>query len=418
LSDDGRGPSGGGGGSGGSNQQGSGGGNRQGNAGTGGGNGNQQVPDEGDLVFEGGDVDDADIVFPFQAAVAPNGDIFVSTLGAPNIQGNDEFGRIYRFKNGDDTPELMFQVAKANAAVYGLVFAKGKMYACVSEHIDSNIGDVNASVFEFQPYQLGSADVLSPSDVTQIQLISNAVNDNNNGFIFVQAKEAAGRCGPLTTDGSFIYAADISGGIDGQGNGSGRNNFIYRIDPSKPNGNDDNPSDANTNDGDSIPNSDIGKYRVTAWFNDPQLNTVTNFGATALAFDGAILRVLTEQEDQTVFGLNAGGLVPELGGFQDSLDFTAGDEIADPFGLVKIDTNEFLISDRATDTVFRALLDSGELRVNNVLEVNNVQTSQQSFVDPGNITVVGDKYLVVGTQFNNLGGAGVDSFTVYIRDIP
>jgi hypothetical protein len=376
-----------------------GGGNTGGNAGSGGGGGNagdgggnQQEPDVGELVFVGGDIDEVRELFPFGVAVGTDSTVFVSTLG----NRNNEPSRIYRFNaNSTDAPEILFEVGNAaDAAVYGLNFSKGKLYACISDHLLGG-GGINASIYVFDSGQLNLSN-LGPNNVKNNELRATAVNANNNGFKIADA-QTAGRCGQFAVDNDGIaYAPDVSGDTD----------FIYR---SNPLGTLNQPAGQV---GDNISDADLDDLKVSAWFEDAQIVGVNDFGVPGMTFDGSVLRLFLDANGNQLFELRPSGNAPE-----GNLEFKAINQgLTFPFGIAAVNDLKLIASDRDADgTGEVVVLTNDQGTFNASVRIDN--EDDPSMLQPGQVQVVGSVYVVAGTQFNNLAVGGVqdEDAKIFIR---
>jgi hypothetical protein len=351
--------------------------------GKGGSGGDGPLP--GDLRLVGGDVDEQRETFPFGVAVAPNGAVFVSTLG----NRDNEPSRIYRFNPGENAaPEILFEVGNAaNAAIYGLGFSKGKLYACSSDHLLSS-GFTNASILEFDAGQLGQTG-LGPQNVKNTQLRSIAINADNNGFVINTAVQA-GRCGQFAIDNDgIIYAPDVSGQTD----------FIFRLNPAgtlnQPLG----------QPGDPVDNATLAELKVTAWFQDPQL-VGNQFGTTGITFDGNQLRLFLENNGAQLFNLRPVGVAPEgLLGNQE-----VNQALAAPFGVAALDDGRFLASDLGSDELVVLTPDQGTFNASVLFDSND----DNAFLQPASIAIAGDNAVVVGSQLNLLGAQMSEDGTIFV----
>ena len=377
----------GGGGKGGGGTGGSGGGGTGGGAGDGGSGGGGQVGlDEGELTFSGGDIDETRQLFPFGVAVANDGTVFVSTLG----NRDNEPSRIYRFNAGDTSgPEILFEVGNAaDAAVYGLGFARGKLYACISDHLQGG-GGILASIYEFDSGQLKQSN-LGPNNVKNNQLRSTAVNLNNDGFVVANAQEA-GRCGQFAIDqDGIVYAPDVSGNTD----------FIYRFDPQ---GTQNQPGGQI---GDQVDENTLSNLKMSAWFEDPQLVGV-QFGTSGITFDGSVLQLFLENDGAELFSLRPSGLAPE--GELEKKNINQA--LAAPFGVASIDTQTFVASDLGNDQLVILSDNQGAFDASVDLETDD----DNSFLQPTQVVVVDDVYVVVASQLNQLGADQAENAKVFIR---
>jgi hypothetical protein len=370
-----------------------GGGNTGGNAGSGGGGGNAgdgggpQTPlEEGELTFVGGDIDEVRELFPFGVAVSTAGDVFVSTLG----NRDNEPSRIYRFNNGETSaPEILFEVGNAgDAAVYGLGFARGKLYACIADHLQGG-GGINASIYEFDAGQLNQTG-LGPNNVKNNQLRATAVNANNEGFI-VSAAAQAGRCGQFAIDNDgIVYAPDVSGDTD----------FIFRHNPA---GNLNQPTGTQ---GDLIGDNELDNLKMSAWFQDAQL--VGNvFGTTGITFDGSQLRLFLENDGTQLFELRPAGNAPE--GDLETKDINQ--QLTAPFGIAAVDDKKFIASDLGADELVILTDDNGTFNASVDLDIDD----DNAFLQPGQVVVVDDVYVVAATQLNQLGQEQAEDAKIFIR---
>jgi hypothetical protein len=350
------------------------------------GGGVQVVPEEGELTFVGGDISEVREIFPFGVAVSTAGDVFVSTLG----NRDNEPSRIYRFDKGNTSaPEVLFEVGNAqDAAVYGLGFAKGKLYACIADHLQGS-GGVNASIFEFTSGQLKQTG-LGPNNVKNNQLRATAVNANNAGFRVADAV-AAGRCGQFAIDNDgVVYAPDVSGATD----------FIFRVNPA---GSLNQPLGQV---GDQISNSELDDLKVTAWFEDAQL--VGNvFGTTGITFDGSKLRLFLENDGTQLFELRPAGNAPE--GNLETKDINQ--QLTAPFGIAAVDDKKFIASDLGADELVVLTDDNGAFNASVKFDTDD----EYDFLQPGQVVVVGDVYVVVATQLNRLGLVQAEDAKVFIH---
>ncbi|HEU4534139.1 MAG TPA: hypothetical protein VFS00_08475, partial [Polyangiaceae bacterium] len=318
---------------------------------------------------------------PFGVAIGPDGAVFVSTLG----NRDNEPSRIYRFAPGSTSdPEILFQVGNAqDAAVYGLTFdGRGRLYACVSQHLDSaDPGTVVPSLLAFEPPQLSphfNGEPLGPHDVKQNQLRAGAVN---YGGFFVVDQVQAGGCGAIAYDGdAAVYVPDTSGA----------SNYVFRFNTEgimhQPGG----------QIGDAVTDEDLEALMMTAWFGDALLGGGDRFGVTGVAADGQRVAFVREGEGSLLFGLGVEGLHPapalELAGIY------AGDPVT-PFGLAAVGSGRFVLSSRDADQLL--LLQPAGPDYEAVVLFDRDDANE--FVAPAGIAVRGEDMVVVASHFNNLG---------------
>jgi hypothetical protein len=365
--------------------------NNAGRSGSGGGgnnNGNQVIPDEGELTFTGNNVEDIRGVFPFGVAIAPNGAIFVSSLGDRNANNGtgDEPARIYRFNPGDTSnPEVLFEASKAEVGIYGLTFMDGNLYACISQHVLSNV-NVTPSIYEIT--DIGGVG-LDAGDVTKFDLNGAFVANNNGAFAEGNNTLAIDRCGQIANDGTAIYAPDVLN--------TGR---IYRLNPTK-----DADTAPNKEPGDNYSNEDLSNLRASVWLQDAAL--VVNgeqFGTTAIAAsEDGFLKLFLANNDNTIFniGLKDGGLRPEANNIANEPD-TLNAALNQPFGIAAVpdDNDKFVASDLAGNKLV-VLTRGNNGNLDETVEIDD--GDDNSFVQPGAVVVVGNNTaIVVSTQINQL----------------
>jgi hypothetical protein len=342
--------------------------------------------DEGELTFVGGDIDEVREVFPFGVAVANNGAVFVSTLG----NNDNEPSRIYRFNPGETSaPEVLFEVGNAaDAAVYGLGFAGGKLFACISDHLLGG-GGINASIYVFDAGQLNQTN-LGPNNVVNTQLVATAVNANNQGFRIADA-EIAGRCGQFGIDNDgIVYAPDVSGQTD----------FVFRFNP---NGTLNQPAGQV---GDNISDADLDDLRMSAWFEDAQL-VGNQFGTTGITFDGSVLKLFLENNGAQLFSLRPIGNAPENNLEEQDIN----QALTAPFGIASVDQNKLIASDLAQNELVILNADQGAFNASVDLDLDD----DNAFLNPGQVVVVDDVYVVVATQLDQLGAEQAEDAKVFIR---
>ncbi len=357
------------------------------------------------LEFTGGDVDsdEAFELFPFGAAIAPDGSVFVSTLG----NNDDVRSRIYKFDPGaENSPKLYFEAsAQADNAIYGLAINENKLYACIAPHLLA-VSNLPSTIYRFDSLDVaGNNNAGFQSRVlnTAVEVDAEAGQAQNNGVNIV-----LDQCTNIAFDNSNnLYVADALG----------TTNAIFRFNTDAF---DANP--APDLDDDNITVTNYQELLTTAWLIDAVNvggGNGTEFGVSSVAVDGANLFFVRQDDANTVFSVGLSGDFPDSNVADDSTDILQA--VNEP-SFIAVTNGNFVVSSLVDAEVVILRDNNGDRQATTLLD-GNIVDDENSFLDPIAISIRGNQGVVVASQVQTLlqdgqNAQAANPFRLYSFNVP